>query len=188
MTVEAVPAALRTRLGVATFATVTGGDFVWTRLDDGVLEPGGSITVRSLVPTDGDLDITIAPSAELARHSYLVRRHLAAAERRQDQRGAVTLSALPTEVAFVLPVSPPGETCRGPWRLVRLDDPNWIPQQLDSTGVFLNSERTTTLLLGPGRYQLQDPLEPARHQEFAVPADSTIMLSDELARPASGRH
>ena len=59
--------------------------------------------------------------------------------------------------------------------------------QLASTGLFLAGDRGVTLLLGGGSYRLQDPLDPERGQEFAVPGPATVILSSELATPRAAR-
>lgn len=185
--VTGVPASLREQIGVATFASVTGADFVWTPLRDGTLTADGSVTVRSAVPSREDLDITLASAAEHARHAYFARAHPPIAARRGDGATAVRLEATLATVTFELNDSPVGQACRGPWRLVRLDDEKWLPQQLLSTGLYLTGESPTTLLLGSGTYQLQDPLLPARQQEFTVPGTNRVVLNAELAMPRAGR-
>ncbi len=181
--VAGIDEARRGQLGIATFASITGADFVWTPLTAGDVAADGTITVRCVTPARVDLEITLASAPEHARHAYFARRQLPAAMRRADSAPSVALAAAIEEVTFELPESPLGQACRGPWRLSRVDDPRWLPQQLASTGIYLSGEQPSTLTLGEGSYQLQDPLEPSRQQEFRVPGSARVVLSAELAAP-----
>ncbi|MCA8965663.1 MAG: hypothetical protein H6838_12105 [Planctomycetes bacterium] len=173
----------RAQLGVATFASVTGADFAWTPLTAGSVGEDGAITLHCVTPARVDIEITLSSAAQHARHAYYARQQLTAAARRDGASPTVTLAATIEEVIFELPESPLGQACRGPWRLLRIDDPRWLPQQLASTGIYLSGETPSMLSLGAGRYQLQDPLDPTRLQEFAVPGSPRVVLSAELAAP-----
>lgn len=181
--VTGVPEHWRPRVGIATFAAVTGGDFVWTPLAEGEAQPDGSVVVRPVVPSQADLSITLAAGAELARHAYLAKESLTISARRDANNQTVTIAAELADVSFELPTQTASAAARGPWRLVRVDDERWLPQQFASTGLFLTTGEPTLLLLGQGHYQLQDPLDPSRHLPFEVPRQTRVALTPELAAP-----
>ena len=175
-----VPAAFRDRLGVATFGLAGGGNFQWTPLA-AATSAGDDLLVEAAVPVGTALQVTLAATREQARHDYLAKIAMPALD--GHDAAATVLHADFREVAFELPESPAATISRGPWRLVRTDDPQWLPLQLASTGLYLDGDAATRLLLGAGSYRLEDPLEPERNLEFAVPAVDRVVLSAMLAEP-----
>jgi len=170
----------RDGLGVATFRAATGGDFRWQPL--AAAEPrGASALALSVRARRGEeIAVTLASASDLARHGYLNRRVVIA------QPGAVVrLSGARHEVRFDLP---DGVEQAGPLRLQRVDDRDWLPMEAAPAGLKLQRGARTSLQLGAGRYELQDPLASAAAQVFEVPAQAgAVTLSRSLARAPDGR-
>lgn len=178
--VAGVPSAFRERLGVATFGRFGGGNFQWTPLTTATAD-GADLLLEAAVPVGTEIQVTLAASREQARHDYLAKTSVAALDGQSTAR--TLLRADFREVAFELPESPAATISRGPWRLSRTDDPQWLPLQLASTGLFLQGDAATRLLLGAGAYRLEDPLEPERNLEFVVPDVDRVVLTATLAEP-----
>jgi len=75
---------------------------------------------------------------------------------------------------------PSGRGRAGPLRLVRVDDPQWLPMEHGTTGVLLADTESVTLLLGAGTYELQDPIARDKTQRFDVPAKDAVVISSTL--------
>ena len=124
--------------------------------------------------------MTLASASDLARHGYLTRRVVVA-----EPGAVVRLSGAQHEVRFDLP---DGVEQAGPLRLQRVDDREWLPMEAAPAGLKLQRGARTSLLLGAGRYELQDPLAPTAAQVFEVPAPAgAVTLSRSLARAPDGR-
>ena len=83
---------------------------------------------------------------------------------------------------------PEGTEKAGPLLLQRVDDREWLPMEAAPAGLKLQRGARTSLLLGAGRYELQDPLAPTAAQVFEVPAPAgAVTLSRSLARAPDGR-
>lgn len=115
--------------------------------------------------------ITIATSPDDARHAYLLR----------VQHGTESAMHIECAVATVALRPPEGVSTVGPLRLVRVDRPDWLPRSLATAGLVVDAE--TSLLLGPGDYELVDPIDPTRRQRFAAPAAAAITIDASLAAP-----
>lgn len=162
-------------MGVATFDATTGAGFVWTPLAD-ASEADGDLLIRTAANGTGERCATLATAREFARHGYLARSRFvlpAGAGSAVD----VVLDATMGTARFELPR---GSVRAGPLRLVRTDDPHWLPMENGATGVSLTAPDPTTLLLGAGVYELQDPIAPESRQRFEVPAKDPIVLSASL--------
>ncbi len=179
-TVAGLPEDLRARIGLGTFASTTGAGFAWTPLAGGTVAGDGAVTVVATVPAQWDLEITVAEQPEFARFAYLARSVVAASDLRRAAPIDVRLSVAVATVTFALTEPPLDRASLGPWRLTRTDDPRWLPMQLPSTGMFLSGDGSTTLVLGGGRYELRDPVDPRRAVAFRVPDDTRVPISSEL--------
>ncbi|MCK5942903.1 MAG: hypothetical protein KAI24_13080, partial [Planctomycetes bacterium] len=75
--VDHVPESLRAGgAGVATFRTMTGGDFRWFSLDEAIPGPDGALLFTAQAPNGTGLTVTFAADREHARHGYISRRKL----------------------------------------------------------------------------------------------------------------
>ncbi|MBL9076870.1 MAG: hypothetical protein JNL08_05170 [Planctomycetes bacterium] len=190
---EPVPAELTIRLpagavepagaeaGIATYDASTSADFTWTPLA-GAAVVDGSVAVTVRTHARGALLVALAAAPAWARHGYLVRTRI-------DVPADATTYAveLPVATAAVQLTLPAGATHAGPLRLVRCDDPQWLPTLHAATGLVLERDRPTTLVLGAGSYELVDPIDAARRQRFEVPAAAAVELSPTLAAARADR-
>ncbi|HEB53262.1 MAG TPA: hypothetical protein ENI87_08420 [bacterium] len=168
--------------GIATFDSVTGGDFRWFPLVAGEDEDDGSLRMTVTTAVDGPLTITFAAAREHARHGYLSRRRLDADS---DAAGApITLAGETYRVRIDLP---PGTDRAGPLRLQRVDDRQWLPMLHSTSGLTLRRGAELVLDLGAGTYELQDPIAPERSQRFDVPGTDRVEISAALAPARDGR-
>lgn len=170
--------------GVATFDEVGGGEFRWYPLDEAIDGQDGSLLVTAEAELGARLSITFAATSDQARHGYLSRRDLLIES--PDGRSAPLVSVRGDvhTVRFDLPTD--AERAE-PLRVRRADDPQWLPMLHGTSGMNLKRGSNTELLLGPGDYVLQDPLEPTRSQSFQVPGTSAVTLSRDLAPTRSAR-
>ncbi|MBL8750975.1 MAG: hypothetical protein JNK78_17580 [Planctomycetes bacterium] len=162
--------------GVACFDATSGAGFVWTPLSEAA-ERDGSLVFDVTVHGSNEQNITVASTREFARHGYLA---LARWDPRRSSRGSteVVLDATAQNVSFALE---PSASRAGPLRILRLDDPQWLPMELASTGLYLTRGAAATMLLGSGVYELCCPIDPERRQRFEVPASGTVVLTPDLS-------
>ncbi len=162
--------------GVACFDATSGAGFVWTPVSEAA-ERDGSLELDVTVHGSNAQNVTVASKREFARHGYLA---LARWDPRSSSAGSteVVLDATAQNVSFALP---PSAQRAGPLRILRLDDPQWLPMELASTGLYLTRGATTTMLLGSGVYELGCPIDPERRQRFEVPADGAVVLTPALS-------
>jgi hypothetical protein len=162
--------------GIALFSAETGADFDWIPLStcrDGV-------NVETTSPVVGPLTITIARDRAHARHGYLAQTtHTFAARRGASEVRQFDVSAYPVELQVT------ADRNAGPLRLTRVKDPGWQASDAAPTGVSCRPGHSTTLVLGPGDYELTDPLDPTRKQPFTVPTSGPVLISEALSRPAA---
>jgi len=161
--------------GVATFSSATGAGFHWSPLSEMEPNSDGALVLDLQLPQI-PLSLTLAAHRDFARHRYLARAELPAGA----ERPATTELEIDfTPTRFTLPED---VQRAGPLQLIRLGDPNWQPPLSALTGLFIEpGERE--ILLGPGNYELADPIDTSRKQRFAVPSEAAIALSLRLARP-----
>lgn len=180
---HSLPAASRTAtMGVATFDATNGSGFVWTPLTAANEQADGSLLLRATVHDTSEQSVTFATDRAFARHGYLARSRFV--PDRRSGEVAVSLDATTNLIRFELP---PTATRAGPLRIVRLDDPTWMPMEHGTTGLSVTSSGPTTVLFGAGEYELQDPLVPERTQRFVVPASGPVVLSPSLTVARAGR-
>jgi len=174
---------LRADGGIATFHTATGSDFRWFPIADAERDADGALVVRATAVCDCRLTITFAAQRGQARHGYLQRTELDL-QQQPDDIPPVDMLGTITTVRLQLPTY---ADQAGPFRLQRADDRMWLPMLHGTSGLTLKRGRELELQLGPGPYELQDPLHPERSQAFEVPRDTTVVLSETLAPPRDGR-
>jgi hypothetical protein len=165
--------------GVAVAAANGNPNLTWTPLA-APSSPGGDVLLEHTVPVAGDHVITVAARREFAVHGYLART-LAAVP---PGGTTVDVDASAARIAFELPPQAGAATIV---RLVRTDDPHWLPGAGAPSGVRLQPRTTTWLWLGAGRYDLCDPLQPERRQHFDVPGAATIVVNVGLPRARADR-
>lgn len=174
------PTLRRGAAGVSTFRAESGADYRWQPLAAGAAAADGAWRFSVRAEVGADLVVTLASASDRARHGYLTRRVVVV-----EPGATVQLSGARHEVRFDLPQ---GIDQAGPLRLQRVDDRDWLPMEAAPSGLRLRSGTTTTLRLGAGRYELQDPLAPSAVQPFEVPAPSgAIVLRRPLARAPGDR-
>ena len=162
-------------MGIATFDATSGAEFTWTPLSAGTAQ-NGDLLVEVTMFGKGERCVTLATERVFARHGYLVRTSFRIA----PPGGAdpeVTLDAAVSAVRFELP---PKSRRAGPLRIARLDDSQWLPMDLGTTGLSLTAEGPVTQLLGAGAYELRDPIAPDRVQRFDVPAPGPVVIDPTL--------
>jgi hypothetical protein len=181
--VDNLPAALaRDRAGLAVFDAGTGGDFRWTPLP-ATWGAGGAGELTTEARRGAEVWVTVAADRSFARHGYLVRqRHRVASA--ASGGAPVRLDASASEVRLLLP---PDRRQVGPLRLRRCDDPQWLPMAQGSTGLLVTDRSNTTLLLGPGDYEISDPLWTTPGQRFGMPATRELRITAALAPARVGR-
>lgn len=163
--------------GIALFSAETGADFDWIPLStcrDGV-------HLETSTPIVGPVAITIARDRASARHGYLVRTtHTFSARRGSSEPLKFDVQSYRVALA----VGDHREA--GPIRLTRANEPDWQSSGSAPTGVSCQPGTPTTLALGPGEYELTDPIDPTRNQRFTVPSTAMVQISDSLSRPLAG--
>jgi hypothetical protein len=173
--VRNLPEALRTgSSGVATFVASTGAGFTWMPLAEATSAADGDLVVHARVHTGEQCIVTLATARAFAQHGYLARTQLGGGA---EATGEVALDVAVSTIRFELPAN---ARRAGPFRLVRVDDPQWLPMHHGSTGISL-AQGAVSVLLGAGQYELCDPIAPGTRQRFDVPAPGPIVLSDSLS-------
>jgi hypothetical protein len=181
---RAVPIDLpRETAGVATFQTATGTEFVWLPLSQASLEADGSLMLTSTALTRGELTVALASHRSAARHGYLMRRQI-----ELPALGTtvpeVELAVDASKVVFQLPKTAIAATTL---RVQRATDPQWLPMQPGNGGLIVPVGGRLELLLGAGRYEAIDPLQPERRLQFEVPSPKPIDVSAVQPRQRAGR-
>ncbi|MBX3462069.1 MAG: hypothetical protein KF830_02785 [Planctomycetes bacterium] len=176
--------ALGPAAGIATYDAHTGADFAWTPLSAGMPLDDDAWSLPSATLVRGDLVVALASAPGLARHGYVARTIVAGDRGAAGQALVVDLRGGITTVRFELPAS---AQRAGPLRLVRCDDPQWLPTFHAATGIELQAGQPTALALGAGDYELIDPIAPERRQRFQVPASGPVVLSPTLAGARGNR-
>jgi len=172
--VRGLPAALRTPdMGIATFDAITGAGFAWTPLGDAA-NGTDDVVVRAAAHGTCEQSVVLATQRAFARHGYLARTRFTPT---RGTAGDVVLDSVVSATRFELPK---GAARCGPLRLVRVDDPQWLPMENGTTGVVLTGTKPLMLLLGAGTYELQDPIDPTKSQRFDVPTNATVVVSPAL--------
>ena len=164
--------------GVATFHSLTGGDFRWYPLSEALPGNEHSLLITSDAQVGSQLTITLAAKPEQARHGYLAQTTIEVTAANGRATPLVTLHGAAHDVAFNLPAN---VEQAGPLRLLRIDDQQWLPMLHSTSGLALRRGVTTKLKLGAGTYELQDPLAPERTQQFTVPGSAVVEVSETLA-------
>ena len=172
-----------TSAGIATYDARTGADFTWTPLEETSTGPDGDgLSVRTRTRVRGEFVVAFAAAPQWARHAYLTRTSTDA-----GRAGAAPLHVdLSVAIAAVELALPATAADAGPLRLVRCDDPQWLPPSEAATGVTVGAAGTT-VLLGVGDYELVDPIDPALRQRFTVPTDVPVTLNAALTRARADR-
>jgi len=183
--VALIPKSLRNgEAGVATFHTVTGGDFRWYPLADGIPGRNGDLLITAQSPTGALLTVTFAATREHARHGYIDRHQLEVAASDGRATDVIELDGSLHAVRFDLPND---IEQAGPLRLQRTDDRQWLPMLHTTAGLKLRRGKELTLQLGAGTYELQDPLAPDRTQTFDVPGATSVTVTAALPPARDGR-
>ncbi|MCA8974198.1 MAG: hypothetical protein KDC98_05720 [Planctomycetes bacterium] len=164
--------------GIATFDAATGSGLTWHPIEAGSPEADGIVSFWVALPACA-ATVTLAARREDARHRYLQRRDLPS---RGNREGVTELVAETTPVHFVTTdtVSP------DPLQLIRVDDPEWQPPASVAAGLYITSD-DRGMTLGPGAYELVDPIDASLRQRFEVPCSQPIMVAPPLARPRAGQ-
>lgn|GEM_PF-3063172 len=177
--------------GIATFHTITGGDFRWRPLSTGKLGPDGEVTFRLEAQRGTPLTITFAAARTHARHGYIDRETLfmrqeeaATGSPPAPSEPSVTLSGATYAIKFDLPE---GIEQAGPLRLRRVDDQQWLPMLHTTAGIELRQGEPMALQLAAGVYELQAPLTPEKAQSFSVPDVDTVTVTLGFARAQTDR-
>ena len=172
LAVRGVPAGWRTATaGLAVHGADGGGDHAWLPFGDAV-EIDGALRLAHTLPAGGAATVSVAAAPEFAAHGYLARQRLAV----PPDGGTLDVDANASRVALHLPAATRHAVLL---RLVRSDDPHWLPLAFAPSGLQLSPGGALVLWLGAGGYELRDPLEPDRHQPFTVPTDA-VAVSAEL--------
>ncbi|HEX5051556.1 MAG TPA: hypothetical protein VFZ65_07290 [Planctomycetota bacterium] len=180
--VSDLPPSLRNEsAGVATFAADTGADFVWTPLASATEAADGSLGLTSWAQGTGETVVTLATSRTTARHAYLARTTIRPGQRSSSNPADVDLRATISNVRFVLPE---GADRAGPFRLVRVDDAQWLPMHHTATGITILAKEPQSVLLGAGSYELCDPLADDRRQRFDVPRSEPVLVKASMLADA----
>lgn len=171
-------------IGVATFHTITGGEFRWHPLNEATREEDNSLLVTGDSQMGTRLTVTLARDREHARHGYLDKQVLDVTSENGHTAPLVILQGLTHDVQFNLPTN---IERAGPMRLQRVDDRQWLQMSHDTSGLTLRRGKVTILELGAGTYELQDPLLPERTQQFTVPKTTVVEISSTLAPARDNR-
>lgn len=163
--------------GVASFHAETGGDFRWFPLAQTTTAADGAFELATAARSGTALTITFAASRAQARHGYIARV--------QAEAGATNAATLRADVYRVRFDLPEGTEKAGPLLLQRVDDRQWLPMSHSTAGLRLRKGAQLHLELGPGDYELLDPLSPGRAQAFSVPDAEVVVVSAALT-PAAG--
>lgn len=183
--VSALPQSLRTaEAGVATYHSVTGGEFHWYPLSEGIPGQNGGLLITAQAPQHTRLTVTFAATREQARHGYIDRHEFDVAASNGRATDIVELDGAVHAVRFDLPK---GVDQAGPLRLQRVDDRQWLPMLHGTAGLKLRSGKVLSLQLGAGTYELQDPLAPERTQRFDVPGTPSVTVTAALPPARDGR-
>lgn len=176
-----LPTAVRTaEMGIATFDAVTGAGFSWTPIGDAA-NGTDDLVLRAEFHGTCEQAVVLASQRAFARHGYLARTTFTPS---RNPTTEIELDSMVSTTRFQLPN---GALRSGPLRLVRVDDPQWLPMENGTTGVVLASAEPATLLLGAGTYELQDPIHREKTQRFVVPAAGPIVLNADLTVAAADR-
>lgn len=170
--------------GVATFHTLTGGEFRWFPLTEALRGQDQSLLVTADAQLGTRLTVTLASKREHARHGYIARQIVDVTSQDGRQTAFVALEGTVHEVQFNLPRN---VESAGPLRLQRVDDAQWLPMRHDTSGLTLRNGKVTRLQLGAGTYELQAPLRPDQSQQFTVPETTVVDVSSSLAPARDGR-
>lgn len=179
--VQGVPDELRADrgAGIATFQAETGADFTWSPLSAATAGADGSLLVTTTAFARGEIVITLASDRRFARHGYVARRSLV-----PPASGVTTaLVDFPVQTGTVLLRLREPAASTTSMRLLRRDDPLWLPMQQGGSGLVLPVGGELRLLLGAGDYELQDPLDATRRVQFSVPSAAPIDVS-AVRKPA----
>ncbi|MFO1077650.1 MAG: hypothetical protein U1E73_07975 [Planctomycetota bacterium] len=169
---QAPPSALPN--GGVALTSANGTDSTWIPFASLPADDGGTVRFAWAGERAGGT-VAIAASEAEARHAYLARfRHDSGSTMQIDFAAHTVALQSPATRGFV-----------GPLRLVRTDDPGWLPLGLAAAGLFVDTE--TRLLLGAGDYELVDPIDDTQRQRFSVPATEPIRLIPGFAPPAAPR-
>lgn len=183
--IDNVPEFLRnTDAGIATFRTLTGGDFHWLPLSEASTGENGALLTNIRAAVGTRLTVTLSASRAHARHGYIARQIVDVEARTNPSAPIIKLNAIVHDVQINLPTN---VERAGPLRLQRVDDRRWLPMLHSSSGLALQRGVTTSLRLAPGTYELQDPLASDRSQQFTVPDVTEVEVSSTLAPAADGR-
>ncbi|MEC7725382.1 MAG: hypothetical protein VYD05_07710 [Planctomycetota bacterium] len=184
LTVLLSGAAASERAGLATFHTLTGGDFRWHPLRESSVRADGTrayeITARCGTP----LTLSYAAERAHARHGYIDRVTRDALAAPGGPANSVTMSAATYPVSLRLAE---GLERTDPLRLRRVDDQQWLPMQQATSGIELRPGTPAKLQLGAGTYELQAPLAPDQRQTFTVPGAETVDVTLGSAPAQSDR-
>ncbi len=150
--VHGLPAAWRTPDAGIAIAPVDGSDSPqWLPLAAASADDD-ALALACTLARAGDVTIALASNAECAAHGYLVRKTVAV-----RAAGPVEFDGSASQVHFRLPA---GSQHSCPVRIVRGDDPAWLPMHVAPSGLLVARETATAVWLGHGSYELCDPLRP----------------------------
>ena len=165
--------------GVASFHAETGGDFRWFPLGQATTAADGAFELTTTARSGTELTITFAASRTQARHGYIARI--------QAEAGVTSAATLRADVYRVRFDLPEDTENAGPLLLQRVDDRQWLPMSHSTAGLRLRLGAQLHIELGPGKYELLDPLSPSRAQAFSVPDADVVVVSSALATAAGDR-
>lgn len=160
--------------GLATFHTLTGGDFRWHPLRDSREQADGTRAFQIEARRDTPLTLTFAAERAHARHGYIARERRSMLAPASETELVVAMSAVTHSVRLLLPAN---VERAGPLRLQRVDDRQWLPMLYTTSGIELRRGAETTLQLGAGTYELQAPLAPNQRQTFTVPDVDVVTVT-----------
>ena len=165
--------------GVASFHAETGGDFRWFPLGQATTAADGAFELTTTARSGTELTITFAASRTQARHGYIARI--------QAEAGVTSAATLRADVYRVRFDLPEDTENAGPLLLQRVDDRQWLPMSHSTAGLRLRLGAQLHIELGPGKYELLDPLSPSRAQAFSVPDADVVVVSSAPATAAGDR-
>lgn len=168
------PSARTATMGVATFETLSGASFTWTPLTDANTD--GAVMVATVSLSDAaERTVTLATEQAFARRGYVACSRITPPLDAGTADLELDAAMHPTHFALA---TVGGRA--GPLRVVRLDDPQWLPMA-HLTGLSVTAGAPVTMTLGAGAYELRDPIDPERRQRFDVPAASPIVIDRALS-------